>query len=81
MVRGEDVQGWISLTDREQEVWKLIADGHSDAQIGLELGIKAQTVRGYISGNLYPKLGVSNRSQATRKWLEEQYGVVDVDPK
>jgi DNA-binding NarL/FixJ family response regulator len=53
----------ISLSDRELEVLKLMADGKANAEIGEELFIGSSTVRNHISSILM-KLQVDNRVQA-----------------
>jgi DNA-binding NarL/FixJ family response regulator len=53
------------LTAREEEVLRLVASGASNAAIGARLCITEQTVK-YHLGNVFRKLGVSNRTQASR---------------
>lgn len=75
VVEGEPT--WLRLTGREQEVWQLIADGLTNREIAQRLSISLDAVKRCTS-ELYGKIGVSNRAQATRKWLEEQYGLIEV---
>lgn len=51
------------LTRRQREVFKLLADGMSNAEIASQLGVSAHTVRIHISA-IFKALGVSNRTQA-----------------
>jgi two-component system, NarL family, response regulator LiaR len=51
------------LTRREREVWELIALGHSNKRIALELGVAEKTVKTHV-GHLLAKLGVADRTQA-----------------
>jgi DNA-binding NarL/FixJ family response regulator len=51
------------LTLRETQVLRLLADGVSNAAIGLELGLAEATVKKYVSA-LLVKLGAENRVQA-----------------
>ncbi|HET8979939.1 MAG TPA: response regulator transcription factor [Solirubrobacteraceae bacterium] len=51
------------LTRREREVLALIAAGHSNKRIALELGIAEKTVKTHV-GHLLAKLGVADRTQA-----------------
>lgn len=70
---------WLQLTEREQEIWRLIAEGLTNQDIADELSLSIDTVKRYAS-ELYSKIRVSNRAQATRKWLEEQYGLIEIKP-
>ena len=51
------------LSLRERQVLGLIADGHTNRQIGEQLGIAEKTVKNYVSG-LLAKLGMERRTQA-----------------
>ncbi|QAY71736.1 helix-turn-helix transcriptional regulator [Xylanimonas protaetiae] len=51
------------LTDREEEVLSLVAEGLSNRQIGERLFISTKTVSVHVS-NLLAKLGVSGRAEA-----------------
>jgi NarL family two-component system response regulator LiaR len=53
-----------SLTAREQEVLKLMADGLTNADIGARLVIGVATVKTHVS-SIIAKLGVSTRTEAT----------------
>jgi DNA-binding NarL/FixJ family response regulator len=53
------------LTGREREVLALVADGRSNRQIGEELYISDRTVARHLT-NIYHKIGVTSRTQATR---------------
>ncbi len=59
-----------TLTEREREVLQLVADGLTNKEIGRKLFISENTVRTYIS-NILNKLGVTNRTEATRLYWEE----------
>lgn len=52
-----------TLTQRQREVFALLAQGKSNPEIARELGVSAHTVRIHISAILRA-LGVSNRTQA-----------------
>lgn len=52
-----------SLTDREQEILSLIAEGLTNRQIGVRLHLAEKTVKNYVSG-LLAKLGFERRTQA-----------------
>jgi DNA-binding NarL/FixJ family response regulator len=53
-----------NLTPRELEILRLVADGSANSQIAHELWVTEQTVKFHLS-NVYRKLGVSNRTQAS----------------
>jgi len=52
-----------SLTLREREVLRLLANGRSNPDIAAELFLSEGTVRNYVSG-IFTKLGVTDRTQA-----------------
>ncbi len=64
MKRGERVPRSI-LTERENEVVKLIAEGHSSKEIARELVISVKTVERHRS-NILTKLGMRDRTELTR---------------
>ena len=51
------------LTQREQEVLALVADGSSNPQIARALGLSLKTVQNYVS-RILDKLQVADRTQA-----------------
>jgi DNA-binding NarL/FixJ family response regulator len=53
------------LTDRELEILKLVSEGHTNGRIARELWVTEQTVKFHLS-NTYRKLGVANRTEASR---------------
>ena len=55
----------FSLTGREQEVLALLAEGMTNAQLAEALFISERTANRHVS-NIFVKLGVHNRTQATR---------------
>jgi DNA-binding NarL/FixJ family response regulator len=57
------------LTAREVEVLRLVADGLTDGQIAERLFVSARTVGQHLR-SVYNKLGVDNRSAATRYAVE-----------
>lgn len=58
------------LTEREQEVLGLVADGKNTKEIASELFLSTGTVRNYIS-TILEKLGVSNRIEAITRFKEK----------
>ena len=57
--------GGPRLTSRELEILRCVAKGHTNARIGRDLWVTEQTVKFHLS-NVYRKLGVSNRTEASR---------------
>jgi len=55
------------LSPREQEVWRLLAQGKTNQEIALHLGVTLGTVKAYIY-RLYRKLRVSGRVEAALRW-------------
>ena len=58
------------LTPREREILALVAEGHSNAAMAKRLWVTEQTVKFHLS-NIYRKIGVPNRTAATR-WAHER---------
>lgn len=52
-----------SLTEREVEILRLIADGRSNKEIAAALHLTEGTIKGYVS-TIFDKLGVEDRTQA-----------------
>ncbi len=53
----------LGLTEREGEVLTLLVEGHSNREIAQRLFVSVKTVERQL-GDLYRKLGVTNRTQA-----------------
>lgn len=51
------------LSPQERRVLALIAEGRTNKEIGVELGLSEKTVKNYL-GNVFAKLQVSRRAQA-----------------
>jgi len=58
----------VSLTNRETEVMRLIAGGHSPPEIAELMALNPRTVRNHLS-RIYAKLHVSRQSEALLAWL------------
>jgi DNA-binding NarL/FixJ family response regulator len=56
----------VALTSREHEILALVAGGASNGEIAKQLWVTEQTVKFHLS-NVYRKLGVRNRTEASRR--------------
>ena len=72
-----DPAGVLRLTSREREVLALLAEGLTNRQIAERLVISEGTAIRHVS-NIFGKLGVNNRSAATRAAIEN--GLAGVPP-
>lgn len=55
----------LPLTGREREILRLVAEGHSNREIARSLWVAEQTVKFHLT-NIYRKLGLTNRTEASR---------------
>ena len=61
--------GLDSLSPREDEILRLLADGMTDREIGETLTISTRTVESHVS-NILRKLDARTRASAARRYLE-----------
>ena len=61
------------LSEREQQILSLLAQGQSNTQMAAELHLAEQTIRNYVSG-IYQALGVSSRAEAIVWALKHEIG-------
>lgn len=61
--RDEDREKIETLTKRELEVLRLVAKGHFNKEIAIQLNISERTVKNHIS-SIFRKIDVSDRTQA-----------------
>jgi len=64
-VRSPPPDATEKLSEREKEVLRMVASGHTSAEIGAHLQISAMTVNTHVR-NIYRKLQVRTRAQAVR---------------
>lgn len=64
------------LTQRELDVLRLAARGHTNRAIGLELGISDRTVQGHLA-NIFGKLGVTTRTEAVLLAMKQGWITLD----
>ena len=66
------------LSERETEVLVLVARGLSNYQIATQMHLAESTVKRHLA-NIYQKVGVGSRSEATRLALQEQWiGIAEI---
>jgi DNA-binding NarL/FixJ family response regulator len=71
--RSSAAEPFPDLTERENEVLELIAQGRSNGDIAGRLGITSKTVRNHVA-NVFNKLQVADRSQAIVRAREAGLG-------
>jgi DNA-binding NarL/FixJ family response regulator len=64
-VDAEPAHAALGLTQRELELLRLVASGATNSHLAGQLFVTEQTVKFHLS-NIYRKLGVANRTQASR---------------
>lgn len=67
----EQTDSYEELTDREQEVLILVAEGHTSAQIAQMLHVSPKTVDGHRT-SLMSKLGLHDRTEVVKYALRRQ---------
>jgi DNA-binding NarL/FixJ family response regulator len=65
----------VELTRREVEILRLVAEGHENSALARMLWVTEATVKFHLS-NIYRKLNVSNRTEASR-WAQ-LHGLLEV---
>ena len=64
-----------TLTEREREVFQLVAEGHTSREIAEKLGVSIMTVKAHRA-NMMAKLGVHDRSELVK--IAIQRGIIEV---
>jgi two-component system, NarL family, response regulator DevR len=59
------------LSPQERRVLALIAEGKTNKEVGVDLGLSEKTVKNYLS-NIFEKLHVSRRAQAAAIYAQKQ---------
>jgi DNA-binding NarL/FixJ family response regulator len=70
----------VKLTPREREILQLLAEGYSNAQLARMLWVSHETVKFHLS-NIYDKLQVRNRTEATRWAYVHGVALTDSSPQ
>lgn len=74
----EEGAAYDALTDRERQVFKLIAEGQTSKEIAQALGLSVKTVITHRT-NLMQKLGLHNRAELIKAAV--RLGVIRVEPE
>lgn len=73
---GSTVHKLNLLSPQERRVIALVAEGLTNKEIGLRLGLSDKTVKNYLS-NLMEKLGISRRSEAAALYVRHSPALAD----
>jgi predicted ATPase/DNA-binding CsgD family transcriptional regulator len=60
--RGRPQVGWAALTPTEREIVRLVAEGHTNAEIGQRLFVSVHTVKKHLY-HVYAKVGLDGRAE------------------
>jgi two-component system response regulator NreC len=72
--KGEESDSYGKLTEREREILRLIAEGHTNAQIAQMLVISVRTVESHRA-HIMEKLGIQTRAELVKYALRK--GLLD----
>jgi DNA-binding NarL/FixJ family response regulator len=64
-----------ALTEREIAILRLVAIGKANKQIGAELGLSEETIKGHLK-NIFSKLDVADRTHAVT--LAARRGIIEL---
>jgi DNA-binding NarL/FixJ family response regulator len=76
-LRLQDARGANLLSKREEKVVRLVAEGLTNRQISVELGLSEHTIRNYLF-KIFDKLGVSTRVELVLYCLQEKPAQVEL---
>ncbi len=63
--------GWSRLSDTERQIVELVAEGHTNREIGETLGISPRTVQSYLT-RVFAKLHVTSRRQIRNAYRQRK---------
>ena len=64
--------GKREITEREQAVWELIAQGKTNREVATTLGLSVSTVKSYVAA-LMIKIDSDNRTQLAVHFIRAEY--------
>jgi DNA-binding NarL/FixJ family response regulator len=70
-IDGRELNTLLRLSPRQEQVLSLIADGLTDKEIAVRLGLQQRTVRTHLE-RLYARHGLHNRAGALTIWLRSR---------
>lgn len=73
----DELERYWTLSDREREILRLLADGMRTREVAKEIGVQSSTVYTHVR-NLITKLGVSSRTQAVA--IATRFSFLDSPP-
>ncbi|MBO8127351.1 MAG: response regulator transcription factor [Firmicutes bacterium] len=76
--RFEQMRKASELTEQEEKILSLLAEGKTNKQIAQEIFLSEKTVRNYVS-NILTKLGLSNRAEAAAYAVRRSFSVISKD--
>jgi DNA-binding NarL/FixJ family response regulator len=68
---GDQVAGSERLSAQEERVLALVAEGKTNKEIGIALGLSDKTVKNYLA-NVFQKLRITRRAQAAAFFLKRR---------
>jgi len=75
-LQDQDKASFSRLSNRELDVIKSVANGHSNKEIASQFGISERTVQTHLV-NIYKKLGVNSRTEAVLRAIKNGGIIVD----
>jgi DNA-binding CsgD family transcriptional regulator len=65
-------RGRLRVSQRQEEILRLVAAGLSDKEIAAQLNVSPHTVRSHLQ-RLYRERGFRNRAEAVAAWLASSH--------